>query len=70
MASQQQMLNWCLILVVAAIVVWILISATKTKEGYADQVIHGGVGAIAGPAISYDYYPYDQEMYDDSPYRY
>lgn len=69
MADQQQMLNWCLILVVAAIVVWILISATKTKEGYADQVIHGGVGGIAGPAMSNAYYPYDIDMYDDSSYR-
>lgn len=70
MADQQQMLNWCLILVVAAVVIWILITATRKREGYADQVIHGGVGAIAGPAINYDVYPYDMESYDDSSYRY
>ena len=69
MADQQQMLNWCLVIVVAAIVIWILISATKTKEGYADQVIHGGVGSIAGPVFS-EPYPYDMESYDDSSYRY
>lgn len=70
MADRPNTLNLFLAIVVIAVVVWVIwLFFQKPHEGYADQVIHGGVGGIAGPIQDYDYYPYYQEMYDDSSYR-
>lgn len=35
----------------------------KKQEGYADQVMHGVVGGIAGPILNPDLYDYDAPQY-------
>ena len=39
------------------------------KEGYANQVVHGGAGGIAGPISLDPYYPYhlDHQDHQDTP---
>jgi len=59
----------CLTIITIAFVIWVAwLCLRNPREGYADQVLHGSLG-IAGPVPDYDYYPYDEEMYDDSSYR-
>lgn len=41
----------------------------KKREGYADQVMHGVAGGIAGPILDASLYDYDAPRYPLPPHK-
>lgn len=60
------------LIAVAIFLVFLTIRETcilKTSEGYADQVMHGIAGGIAGPILDASLYDYDAPRYPLPPQR-
>lgn len=46
-----------------------MLKASQKNEGYADQVMHGVAGGIAGPILDASLYDYDAPRYPLPPNR-